>query len=97
MGYKTQFRLLLCQYGPAGPDSTSDYNAFVVALLGIYLPLPLLASSSHIGRCLSCAVIEHIRFYLFVLPFIIKCSNTVTCNLEQMAVLYHGPLFNQPG
>ena len=35
------------------------------------------------------------RLYLLVLAFVIESSNILSCSLEQMAVLYQGPLFNQ--
>ena len=44
---------------------------------------------------LSCETKKHSRLYLSVLACIIKPSNILTCNLEQMDVLYQEPLFNQ--
>ena len=38
---------------------------------------------------------EHMRLYRSVIACVIKSSNLLPCNLEQMFLLYHGPLFNQ--
>ena len=59
----------------------SYFNDAVFVLLGIDIPTTLLESSTYVGCCLSCEVIEHIRFYLSALEFMIKYSNTVPCNL----------------
>ena len=73
----------------------SGYNDAVVELLGIALPPPMLLSSTYLVCCLSSVVIERRILHLSVLAFLIKYPNTVPFNSEQMAVLYHGTLFNQ--
>ena len=69
-------------------------NASVVAFLGISLSHNLLSSSSQSGFLLSCATKELMRLYLFLSACVVKSSNRLPCNLEHVAVLYQGPLFN---
>ena len=47
-------------------------NASVAEFLGIGLSLILIYSSSYGGYLLSCAIIEHMRWYISVLACLIK-------------------------
>ena len=65
-------KLFLSQQSIKFKVTPIDYNATIFSFLGVALPPPLLESSTYVGCCISCAVIEYIRLYLYVLEFLIN-------------------------
>ena len=74
----------------------SAYNASVLEFLVIVLYPILIYSSLDEGCFLSCAIIEHKRWYLSIIECLIESSKSFLFDSEHMAVLYYWPLFNQP-